>query len=65
MIEHPDPLHLAHRIHVSTGEHGLEARCTCGWSTVRASRDARQRDIDAHHAVRRTLGSHGVVSEGD
>jgi hypothetical protein len=60
-----DPLALAHRIHVSTSEHGLEARCVCGWFTCRPSRELRQVDIDNHHNVPRTIGSHGIVAEGD
>jgi hypothetical protein len=61
-----DPLALPHhRIHVSTDDTGYRGHCTCGWTTCRPSRDERQRDIDAHRAVPRSRGVHGVVSEGD
>ena len=46
-----DPLNLRHRIHVSTSDHGYEARCVCGWSCCRPTRELRQRDIDNHRAV--------------
>ena len=60
-----DPLHLAHRIHVSTDDTGFCGHCTCGWRVTRPSREQRQADIDAHLTVRRTRGSHGIVAEGD
>jgi hypothetical protein len=60
-----DPLALAHRVHVSTTAGGYTARCVCGWHVTRPSRELRQREIDQHHAVPRSHGSHGVVSEGD
>jgi hypothetical protein len=43
-----DPLGLAHRVHVSTTDDGYTARCTCGWHVTRATREARQADIDMH-----------------
>jgi hypothetical protein len=62
-----DPLALArHRVHVSTSDSGFEASCaTCGWRTVAASREERQTAVDAHHAIPRSRGLHGLVSEGD
>jgi hypothetical protein len=61
-----DPLALlAHRCHVSSTAAGYEARCTCGWTTARPTRESRAADIDAHLTVPRTRGQHGVVSEGD
>jgi hypothetical protein len=63
--QHADPLGLRHRVHVSTTEDGHCARCVCGWSACRPSREQRQVDIDAHLTVPRTRGTHGVVSEGD
>jgi hypothetical protein len=43
-----DPLALSrHRIHVHASANGYEARCVCGWSTRRPSRERRQADIDA------------------
>ena len=61
-----DPLALPHhRIHVSTSEDGHEARCTCGWSCRRPSRELRQVYIDNHRNVPRTPGHHGIVAEGD
>jgi hypothetical protein len=62
---HPDPLQLAHRVHVHASDDGYEARCTCGWSCCRPSRELRQKAIDQHLAVPRTRGHHGYVSEGD
>ena len=60
----PDPLHLAHRVHVSTTATGYEARCVRGWSTCRPSREQRQADIDAHLTVPRTRGTHGRRCRG-
>jgi hypothetical protein len=61
-----DPLALPHhRIHVSADDTGYRGHCTCGWHTSQPTRDARQRDIDAHHAAPRTRGHHGHVAEGD
>jgi hypothetical protein len=60
-----DPLNLAHRIHVSLIAGGYTARCTCGWVVTRATREQRQTDIDEHHAVPHTHGTHGFVPEGD
>jgi hypothetical protein len=44
----PDPLGLAHRIHVSTNSTGYRASCTCGWRTVRRTRQLRDQAITAH-----------------
>ena len=48
-----DPLHFAHRVHVSTTDTGHRAHCTCGWAVTRPSREQRQTDIDVRHGIPR------------
>jgi hypothetical protein len=44
----------AHRMHTSATAEGFAASCSCGWRTVRRSRELRDQDVDAHQ-----LDNHG------
>jgi hypothetical protein len=37
-----------HHIHRSVDAYGWCASCTCGWRTVRHTRQLRDQDVDAH-----------------
>jgi hypothetical protein len=39
---------MTHRIHTSATAAGWAAACTCGWRTVRRTRQLRDTDINAH-----------------
>jgi hypothetical protein len=39
---------MTHRIRRSTTTNGYEAACSCGWRTIRRTRELRDLDADAH-----------------
>jgi hypothetical protein len=51
-----------HRVHTSATEAGWSAACTCGWRTVRRTRQLRDQDTDAHHMAN-ALATAEEVSE--
>jgi hypothetical protein len=54
-----------HPVHYHVTKDGFIASCLCGWRVVTATREQRDQAVDQHHAVPRSRGHHGHVSEGD
>jgi hypothetical protein len=42
----------AHWIHRHVDDRGYTASCSCGWRTVRRTRELRDQAIEQHHAER-------------